>query len=324
MDKLFQILCGGKNFKLTYHLRCYSQLFTPKIIFRTRLKHTLSAFDKRDDRGYILGRVDYYCKLKPGAAAGNQKISDFKLKNCHNSNVYFFDSNEFLRWFDGRLKFGFAFGDVTHIPDEPSIVKSRPIAGDNANSVVLKLAKFRHFTFLTDKRPFCNKMNKAIFRGAVTGKPHREKFMQMYFNNPLCDLGTISKNNQIPAEWKKKPIRLYDHLPYKFIFCLEGNDVASNLKWVMSSNSLAVMPRPTYETWFMEGKLIPDYHYIEIKKDFSGLEEKLTYYIEHPQKAEDIIRNANEYAAQFFDKKREKLISLLVLDKYFRMTGQTV
>lgn len=61
----------------------------------------------------------------------------------------------------------------------------------------------------------------------------------------------------------QKTIR--EHLDYKFIMAIEGNDVASNLKWVMSSNSLAVMPRPTCETWFMEGTLIPDYHYIEVR-----------------------------------------------------------
>lgn len=119
---------------------------------------------------------------------------------------------------------------------------------------------------------------------------------------------------------EKKTIK--EHLDYKFIMALEGNDVASNLKWVMSSNSLAVMTKPTCETWFMEGTLIPDYHYVEVKEDFSDLEEKLQYYISHPDKAEEIIRNAHEFVRQFQDKKRETLISLLVLEKYFRLSGQ--
>ena len=51
--------------------------------------------------------------------------------------------------------------------------------------------------------------------------------------------------------------------------CVEGVDVATNLKWVMSSNSIAVMPKPEIESWFMEKTLIPDFHYIEIKKDYS-------------------------------------------------------
>ena len=40
-------------------------------------------------------------------------------------------------------------------------------------------------------------------------------------------------------------LTIREHLDYKFIMALEGNDVASNLKWVMSSNSIAVMTRPT-------------------------------------------------------------------------------
>ena len=98
--------------------------------------------------------------------------------------------------------------------------------------------------------------------------------------------------------------------------------MATNLKWIMSSNSVAVMPRPTYETWFMEGRLVPDYHYIEIKADYSDLEERLHYYIAHPERAEAIIANAHRYVRQFRDRKREKLIALLVLDRYFRCTGQ--
>ena len=113
-----------------------------------------------------------------------------------------------------------------------------------------------------------------------------------------------------------------EHLDYKFIIALEGNDVASNLKWVMSSNSLAVMTRPTCETWFMEGQLRPDYHYVEVKEDFSDFEDKLKYYIAHPEKAEEIIAHAHEYVSQFRDNKREELLQLMVMQRYFETSGQ--
>lgn len=113
-----------------------------------------------------------------------------------------------------------------------------------------------------------------------------------------------------------------EQLDYKFILCLEGNDVASNLKWVMSSQSLAVMPYPKFETWFMEGTLIPNYHYVLIKDDYSDLEERMKYYIEHPDEALKIIKNAHEYINQFRNKQREDLLSLLVLEKYFYRTNQ--
>ena len=58
-----------------------------------------------------------------------------------------------------------------------------------------------------------------------------------------------------------------------------------------------------------------------MKDDFTDLEERLTYYIEHPDEAEAIIEHAHEYVAQFQDEERERLISLMVLKKYFEMMG---
>ena len=73
-----------------------------------------------------------------------------------------------------------------------------------------------------------------------------------------------------------------EQLQNKFILCIEGNDVASNLKWAMSSNSLVFMTKkPKFETWFMEGTLIPGHHYVEIKDDYSDMIEKMDYYLSH-------------------------------------------
>ena len=161
----------------------------------------------------------------------------------------------------------------------------------------------------------------AVFRGKVTDKEQRIKFMKMYFGHPMCDLGDSSRDTFNPT-WGIGKLTIKEQLEYKFVLAIEGYDVASNLKWVMSSNSIAVMPRPTCETWFMEGTLIPNYLYIEIKPDFSDLEERLQYYMAHTDEAQAIIEHAHEYIEQFKNKKREQLISHLVLEKYFKMTGQ--
>ena len=87
------------------------------------------------------------------------------------------------------------------------------------------------------------------------------------------------------------------------------------------SNSIAVTPKLTCETWFMEGTLKPDYHYIEIKADFSDIEEKLRYYAQHPDAAQQIINHAHEYIAQFQDAERERLIALVVLQRYLDITN---
>ena len=90
----------------------------------------------------------------------------------------------------------------------------------------------------------------------------------------------------------------------------------------MSSNSVAVMPKPKYESWFMEGKLIPNYHYILIKDDYSDLEEKLNYYKKNTDELKRIAKNANQYTNQFRDRNKEKLISLLVMEKFFKLSNQ--
>jgi hypothetical protein len=88
---------------------------------------------------------------------------------------------------------------------------------------------------------------------AAVHQEHRKRFYEKYFNNPLCDLGQVNKNGN--QEWIKPKISIGEHLKSKFILSLEGNDVATNLKWIMSSNSIAVSPPLKMETWYMEGTL---------------------------------------------------------------------
>lgn len=292
----------------------------PNVIYRKRAIKKLQEAPTRKDFSAVMERVHYYNKLsKPAILQNSVSIAALKLKNI-NQKVYFFDAYETLRCFPTYLRFSYVFGDVVEVPPTPSIVKSRPIGENNENSVILKLNKVRHFIYIQKDKAFHQKKNRLVFRGKVTHKEQRRKFFEMYFNHPLCDLGDTQLKKINPDEWKVKKTNLQYMLQYKFILAIEGIDVASNLKWVMSSNSLAVMPKPSFETWFMEAKLIPNFHYVEIKSDFSDLEERLLYYIKHEEEALQIIKNANAYVDKFRDEDREEIISLLVMQKYFKHT----
>jgi len=299
----------------------------PRFITRSRLKHYLREIDSLDEehKRLLAYRVDYYCKLtgKSILPPNSRILKDhtFRKKDVH--SAYFFDTNEYTRYFPADRRWLHQDGDVTCLFDYPTIVKSRPISDDNRNSILINQDKTRHFLFIDDPVPWKEKENRVIFRGDVKGKAHRRLFLEMYADNPMCDLkDTTRVGSDCQPEWRShKMMSIYEHLKYKFIMSLEGNDVASNLKWVMSSNSIAVMPKPKYETWFMEGTLKPDYHYIEIRPDYSDLEEKLKYYISHPDEAEAIITHAHEYVRNFRDKKIEKLVAIAVFDKYFKLTN---
>jgi hypothetical protein len=306
-----------KNNKPGYYLLNNIRQYIPFTLYRAGLQHKLHDTNGLDMK-YIDGRVEYYNQL-----TGNEKLSGdapalSQFKKGKKQKTYFFDACEYTRYFPKTIKMRFLFGDITYAPVEPSIVKSRPIKSDIATSVVLNLDKIRHFLFIKDSIKFEDKIDMLVGR-AKARQPHRQKFLDMYFHHPMCNIGQV--NRDMNPQYIAGRMTIGEHLKYKFILCLEGNDVASNLKWVMSSNSLALMPKPQYETWFMEGTLIPDYHYVCIKDDYSDLEEKMLYYIKHTGEAQKIIDNAHRYIDQFRNKKQEDLISLLVLKKYVERTS---
>lgn len=320
----FRSLIKGYQ-RISYYTKNFSRYILPDALFRTKyglkLKHL--SQEELDEIGH---RVDYYARCADGSEVDSRNyvtVGGFrfpwKAKKKH--TTYFFDLYECVRCFPKDLRFSYLMGDVAWDLPTPTFAKTRPITHGKSNTVILPLNKVRHFRFINDSRSFRDKRDMIVFRNVVRKQPHRELFLEKYIDHPMCDAGQINRDTKNPR-FVKPYIPMEDQLDFKFIATIEGNDVATNLKWVMSSNSVAVMPRPRIESWFMEGKLIPDYHYIEIKPDYSDLIEKLEFYIANPEKAEAIIRHAHEYVDRFRDPDRELLIARLTAGRYFRLTGQ--
>lgn len=302
--------------KIAYYAKNLAISLTPRVFFQRAA--WLARLDK-NNREELICRLNYYNQLDEKFEPGDdfQAIRDYKYTG---RSTYFFDLNRFLKYYPSDLKFSYLFGDVLEVPENPKFVKSRPISETNQNSILMKLNKDRHFTFVDDQIPFEAKKDMAVWRGAAY-REKRKNFIQNCYEMDCCDFG---QTNQPPLEvpWQKEFMSRDEQLKYKFILSVEGNDVATNLKWIMSSNSLCMMTTPEYETWFMEGRLIPDHHYVHLQPDYSDLEEKLRYYTDNPDEAQAIIQNAHEYVKQFLNDKQEHLLSLLVLEKYFHQSGQ--
>ncbi|MED7788137.1 glycosyl transferase family 90 [Francisella sp. 19X1-34] len=278
------------------------------------------------DINYINQRVNYYNKLKKSFTLENPLtwktykrntpiVINGKVDRQKQLSAYYFDFKESLIYFDKSYSFETIFTDLIEVPKSPSFVKSRPIDGDNKNAVLLKLDKLRHFRFVDDNLAFKDKKSAIVFRGQCH-VPHRQEFIEKFYNLSNSDFGDTMKSSQ-GKPYYKDYLSIPEQLKYKYILSIEGVDVATNLKWIMNSNSLCFMIKPKFETWFMEGTLIPDHHYVLLKDDYSDIQEKMDYYDKNPEEALKIIKNANNYVEQFKDKNREKVISLLVLKKYF-------
>lgn len=321
--KFYYTFHSGKNPKFIYYLVNFVRQAVPKPLLNAMLDHELLKLDSRPDKKYILSRVDYYCRLTAETPYDREAFLKASTELRHTkktgASVYYYDALEFSRWFNQSLRWILQAGDIDYALPLPSIVKSRLIEGDMTNNVIMKLEKVRHFIFVKDRLKFTDKKDMAIFRGKIGQanskemKRNRYDFACKYFGHPMVDVGEIGG---VEPKWQVQKMTIPEHLDYKFIMSLEGNDVASNLKWVMSSNSIAISPKLRCETWFMEGTLKPDYHYIGVEEDYSDLIDKMEYYIAHPEKAQEIIDHAHEYIDQFRDREREKLISLLVLKRY--------
>tara|TARA_B110000444_G_scaffold101062_1_gene95541 strand:- start:784 stop:1764 length:981 start_codon:yes stop_codon:yes gene_type:complete len=317
--------------KFLYYVKNCIFLFIPKIFYRLKIKSIISQqYDQKD----IDLRVNYYIKIKNKFKVSSKSMTITELWNHQifkfNNNLiknkkikkhttYFFDLYTIFAYFTLEKKIDFKFGDIKEACQNPTIVKSRPIM-DSQNSIIMKLNKIRHFNFVNDTTTFINKKNSAVWRGYAKNSERREYFIKNYYQVPLFNIGQHSPITDEP--WSKSYMPIEEQLSYKFIFCLEGADTATSMKWIMSSNSACVMPKPKYETWFMEGTLQPDFHYIKINDDFSDAEEKIKYYSKHTDKALKIITNAQNYVDQFQNKKREKIISILVMNRYFSLSGQ--
>lgn len=93
----------------------------------------------------------------------------------------------------------------------------------------------------------------------------------------------------------KGSLGMEQQLQYKMILSLEGNDVASGLKWGLYSNSVILMPTPTKTAYTMEELLEPYVHYVPVSRDGSDLLGQAQWVLDNPLEAQLIIRRAKQW-----------------------------
>ncbi|MGB6153941.1 MAG: glycosyl transferase family 90 [Pricia sp.] len=303
-----------------YYAKNFIKNALPKAFFKRKFKNIL-AFEAQCDQEELYRRLDYYLRLdrKFELPSGAVAIKDFKRTK---GTAYYLDLKEFLHYFSKDTAFAYHFGDELHVNPHPTLFKARPLIDKNSNSVLFKFNKRRHFRWMKDPIPFENKKDMLVWRGGVH-QPWRRDFLEKFCEHPKCNVGHTNTRKNLNEPRRKEFLSIPEQLRYKFIACIEGNDVATNLKWAMSSNSLCIMPKPTCETWYMEGTLRAGVHYVEVARDFSDLEEKMEYYVARPKEAEAIIDQAHRHVQRFQDKRMEELLCFMVLEKYAKLSGQS-
>ena len=324
--------------RLFYYVTHALPLFlVPKIFYTTIFKINKEKLTKQlknsGDLEHVNYRVNYYNKIStPHTLQVLPKISKVKKDPYinlllseyfsiykHKTRSYYLDLNKGIRYFKNKKRVSIQFGDVRIIHKQPTLVKSRLICKDNGNNVLLKLDKVRHFLFVKDKKKFNEKKGKLVWRGAAH-TPLRRTLLKKFHKQAHHLINTpFILDKKMKETRKVNFLTIRQQLDYKYILSIEGNDVATNLKWIMSSNSIVFMTKPTCESWFMEGDLIANHHYVEIQNDWSDLVEKIEYCNNNPEFCTKILDNAQKYVSHFKNQKSEKLITMMVLEKYFNI-----
>jgi hypothetical protein len=181
-------------------------------------------------------------------------------------------------------------------------------------AIVWQLKTGRHFRPLKEVKrndiPWDHKRNQAVFRGAPTGKPpnafwngktgrdrclamERCRLVLLSGNSTLLDTGLnriYSRMNSTidGVQLVGKKLSMKDQLRYKAIIMIEGNDVATGLKWALMSNSVLMIPPPTLTTWAMEELLEPWVHYVPLNASLGDAEEKMQWVLDHDSEAREI------------------------------------
>lgn len=101
---------------------------------------------------------------------------------------------------------------------------------------------------------------RLVWRGAATGvqggKPNNHRVSRIdvvrrYSSSPGIDVGFTESFGKAKYLEKDK-ISKKELLKHKYLLSMEGNDIASGLKWMLLSNSVVFMAKPEHESWAME------------------------------------------------------------------------
>ena len=225
---------------------------------------------------------------------------------------------------NANKKFFYSSGDIEKYEHGLTLCKNR--CKENRSSVILKCLNFNKHWYLYYNKPkdndYASKISSIFWRGTTTGRLDRFILILNWFNkdeNINIGFSNVSKNKTRFLKYVKGPCGVNEFLKYKYILSIEGNDKDSGLNWKLNSNSVVLMSAPKVCSWLMETTLVPNYHYVLLKDDFSNLKEKLDWCNDNPDVCKEIINNANIFMKQFSDLNSEIRLEKQVINKYFEI-----
>lgn len=294
------------SFRAFHRLVAHLAERLPSSYFEAKLDAYL--FEQSDEAiARAMERVHYYHRAGHRFPAWHAEMGSWPKPSCPYSD----DLTVYRRYFAPQSKVSYRVAPDSRPGDCPTIVKSRSVHTLSEKAILFKLDADRLYPRIRDAKRFTDKIALAANAGQSRDCAHH----QARCSAPAGPFGS-------PCYLRKPTLSRRQLLGFRYILFHQNPACTCNPKWIMSSQSLCMMPEPAHETWFMEGCLRPNYHFVPVKQDLSDLTDKVSYYNDHPLEAKEIIHNANIFALRFDDRASERLIGFLVLIKYLFLSGQ--
>lgn len=306
------------------HLYSFTNATTLVTEERSGMKRrlSLSSTIALDHMFWVNPKLLAACADKPDPVEENARERLLK-RNCRNSaDMAKSNAPVLLHFGDGVGSKGLALVSAPHFR---KVRKSLPRDGYGAcpedgkpmEAIIWKLNEFRHFGSIQyverNDTPWSEKRNVAVFRGTLTGTNVRKdikrsdddytncmnwircRLVYQYAGSEVVDAKLTSTIGEVNStirgvELKGAVLDMQQMLQYKALLLLEGNDVASGLKWALFSNSVVLMPPPTHTSWAMEELLEPYVHYVPVDADAGNVDAQMRWVVANDAEAQAIAR----------------------------------
>jgi len=140
--------------------------------------------------------------------------------------------------------------------------------------------------------PFESKKDQLVWRGATMGLPLREEFIASTVNRTWADVKAINWHDH--DSMHDDLLSIEDHCMYKYVAHTEGNSYSGRLKYLQNCRSV-VVAHPMDWIQHYQHLMIPsgpEQNYVQVRRDFSDLEKKMTDLLSHEEEASRIADNS--------------------------------
>ena len=171
--------------------------------------------------------------------------------------------------------------------------------------------------------PWQDRIGKVYWRGGCSGEggleSARVRTVANLINFPFADVRLNwwwAEGKNIPGHYFSDREPHTEFMKYKMNLIIDGNVIASSHMWAFASGAVPMLVSNA-KCWFSPF-LIPYVNFIPICYDLSDLQEKIIWVINHDEEAEQIAKNALEFARTIFSAEFQREYLKTELTKFSR------